>query len=114
MIHPITSIIQEHKSDRSRGIYSICSANRFELQAAMKQARDVHSFLLVEPTSNQVDQFGGYTDMKPLDFAEYVIAVAKENNFSPSLLILGGDHLGPNVWKDEPEHEAMNFARDQN
>ena len=113
MIHPVISIIEEHKPNPSKGIYSVCSANRFVLQAAMMQALKDNSSLLVEATSNQVDQFGGYTGMTPVDFANYVNSIASEIGFSQSSLILGGDHLGPNVWQDEPEDIAMKNARDQ-
>ena len=51
-----------------KGIYSICSAHPWVLGAAMKQALDDGTPLLIESTSNQVDQFGGYTGMKPADF----------------------------------------------
>jgi D-tagatose-1,6-bisphosphate aldolase subunit GatZ/KbaZ len=113
MKHPVTSIIHEHKGTPAKGIYSVCSANRYVLQAAMKQARDDHSLLLVEATSNQVDQFGGYTGMRPMDFRNYVTAIATENDLPQSSLILGGDHLGPNVWQSQPAAIAMNNALDQ-
>ncbi len=113
MIHPVSSIIQEHKQNPSKGIYSVCSANRFVLQAAMKQAIQDNSQLLVEATSNQVDQFGGYTGMTPADFAKYVYDISLEVGFSRSSLILGGDHLGPNVWQSQQEDIAMKNARDQ-
>jgi len=113
MIHPIRSIIQKHKNNPSNGIYSVCSANRFVLEAAMIQAKKDNSSLLIEATSNQVDQFGGYTGMTPKDFANYVYSIAKEVGFPESSIILGGDHLGPNVWQDQPEDIAMSNARDQ-
>ncbi len=113
MIHPICSIIQKHKKNPSNGIYSVCSANRFVLEAAMIQAKKDNSSLLIEATSNQVDQFGGYTGMTPQDFANYVYSLAKEAGLSKSSIILGGDHLGPNVWQDQPEDVAMSNARDQ-
>lgn len=113
MKHPVSSIIQGHKQNPSKGIYSVCSANRFVLEAAMKQAHQDNSVLLVEATSNQVDQFGGYTGMTPLDFAKYVSSIAVEVGLSQSSLILGGDHLGPNVWQNLDKETAMKNARDQ-
>ncbi len=113
MKHPVSSIIQNHKQNPSKGIYSVCSANRFVLEAAMKQAHQDNSVLLVEATSNQVDQFGGYTGMTPLDFAKYVSSIATEVGLLASSLILGGDHLGPNVWQNQPKDIAMKNARDQ-
>ncbi len=45
--------------------------------------------------------------MTPKDFVTYVRGIAKENNFPFENIILGGDHLGPNVWQNEPADSAM-------
>jgi D-tagatose-1,6-bisphosphate aldolase subunit GatZ/KbaZ len=93
-----------------KGIYSICSAHPWVLGAAMKQALDDGTPLLIESTSNQVDQFGGYTGMKPADFVHFVHLIADRVGFSRDRLILGGDHLGPNAWRGLPAEEAMQRA----
>jgi D-tagatose-1,6-bisphosphate aldolase subunit GatZ/KbaZ len=93
-----------------KGIYSICSAHPWVLGAAMKQALDDGTPLLIESTSNQVDQFGGYTGMKPADFVRFVHLIADRVGFSRDRLILGGDHLGPNAWRHLPAEEAMQRA----
>lgn len=93
-----------------RGIYSICSAHPWVLAAAMRQALDDDTPLLIESTSNQVDQFGGYTGMKPADFVRFVHLIAERVGFSRDSLILGGDHLGPNAWRSLPAQEAMQRA----
>lgn len=94
-------------------ITSICSANRFVLKAAMLNQQNSNNKLLIESTSNQVDQFGGYTGMTPIDFVEFVKSIAEEVNFSVKNIILGGDHLGPNVWQNEMAESAMLKAEDQ-
>jgi len=68
------------------------------------------SMLLIESTSNQVDQFGGYTGMKPADFAGYVKSIAHKTGFPENRILLGGDHLGPNAWQSLPAEEAMSHA----
>jgi D-tagatose-1,6-bisphosphate aldolase subunit GatZ/KbaZ len=93
-----------------KGIYSICSAHPWVLGAAMKQALDDGTPLLIESTSNQVDQFGGYTGMKPADFVRFVYLIADRVGFSRGSLILGGDHLGPNAWRTLGAEEAMQRA----
>jgi D-tagatose-1,6-bisphosphate aldolase subunit GatZ/KbaZ len=93
-----------------KGIYSICSAHPWVLEAAMKQALDDDTPLLVESTSNQVDQYGGYTGMKPADFVRFVHRIADGVGFKRERLILGGDHLGPNAWRALPAEEAMRKA----
>ena len=93
-----------------KGIYSICSAHPWVLGAAMKQALDDGTPLLIESTSNQVDQFGGYTGMKPADFVRFVYRIADGIGLSRDRLILGGDHLGPNAWRGFAAEEAMQRA----
>jgi D-tagatose-1,6-bisphosphate aldolase subunit GatZ/KbaZ len=90
-----------------KGIYSICSAHPWVLEAAMRQAMDDGTPLLIESTSNQVDQYGGYTGMKPADFVRFVQQIADQTGLPRDHLILGGDHLGPNAWRNLPAQEAM-------
>ena len=77
------------------------------LEACFKQAKDDESLLLIESTSNQVDQFGGYTGMKPKDFVGYVHAIAAQAGFPQEMILLGGDHLGPNAWQALSADQAM-------
>lgn len=103
-------IIDAHKSGRTIGIYSICSADPTVLRASIRHAREDGTSVLVEATSNQVDQFGGYTGMTPPDFRELVYKIADEEGLSRSDIILGGDHLGPNRWQKEEPVSAMEKA----
>ncbi|WP_214465085.1 class II D-tagatose-bisphosphate aldolase non-catalytic subunit, partial [Enterobacter hormaechei] len=66
----------------------------------------------IEATSNQVNQFGGYTGMTPADFREFVFAIADKVGFARERIILGGDHLGPNCWQNLPAAQAMANADD--
>ncbi len=91
-------------------MYSVCSANAAVLEACFRQAREDESILLIESTSNQVDQEGGYTGMKPVDFVGYVNAIATRVGFPKEMILLGGDHLGPNKWQVLPATEAMDHA----
>ncbi len=109
----ILSLIQEHKTGKPVGITSVCSANEYVIKAAVINARKNSNILLIESTSNQVDQFGGYTGMKPDDFRNYVFRIAGLENFSSENLILGGDHLGPNVWQNKKSGIAMQYAKEQ-
>jgi D-tagatose-1,6-bisphosphate aldolase subunit GatZ/KbaZ len=78
----------------------------------MSQALEDDSILIVEATSNQVDQFGGYTGMTPPRFKLYVEEIAAAMNFPVDRIILGGDHLGPNSWQAERAESAMEKACD--
>jgi D-tagatose-1,6-bisphosphate aldolase subunit GatZ/KbaZ len=68
--------------------------------------------VLIEATCNQVNQFGGYTGMRPADFVQFVHEIADRIGFPRQNLILGGDHLGPLVWANEPAERAMAKAKD--
>ncbi len=93
------------------GMFSICCAHLPCLEAALTVARHDGTDLLVEATSNQVDQFGGYTGLTPQAFRAWVIGLAKEQGLDEERLILGGDHLGPNPWRRENADAAMAKAR---
>lgn len=108
----VQSLIATHRRGEIVGLYSVCSSNEQVLLAAMQVARQYGTDLLIEATSNQVDQFGGYTGMTPVQFRAYVEALAGARGFPADRLILGGDHLGPNAWQSLPADEAMAHARD--
>ncbi|PZU88232.1 MAG: D-tagatose-bisphosphate aldolase, class II, non-catalytic subunit [Shinella sp.] len=91
----------------SKGIPSICSAHPMVIEASMLHALAKGEHLLVEATCNQVNQDGGYTGMTPADFRIFVEKIAAKTGFPLDRLILGGDHLGPNPWKNLPADEAM-------
>lgn len=95
-----------------KGIYSVCSAHPWVIEAAMRQVLDGDDVLLIEATCNQVNQFGGYTGMTPADFRDYALGIAECVGFPANRLLLGGDHLGPNPWKNLPADEAMKNSED--
>lgn len=103
-------VIARRKAEERCGVYSCCSANEDVLIAAIDRAVATGSILLVEATANQVNQFGGYTGKTPEEFACYVRGLAHERGLALDKLCLGGDHLGPLVWRDEPEAVAMRKA----
>jgi D-tagatose-1,6-bisphosphate aldolase subunit GatZ/KbaZ len=104
--------VERHKSDNAVGIYSVCSAHPLVIEASVLQALDDDGYLLVEATSNQVDQFGGYTGMKPRDFRRLVLELARRHGLPEDRIVLGGDHLGPNRWQERPAEEALAYADD--
>lgn len=103
-------LLEQNRSGMQRGIYSVCSAHRLVLEAAFAQATRDRSPLLIEATCNQVNQDGGYTGLTPAQFRDYVQSIAREMNFPTERLILGGDHLGPNPWRNQPAAMAMEKA----
>jgi len=106
-LSPLAEVVHAQKQGVARGITSVCSAQAVVLQAAMEQALEDASGVLVESTSNQVNQEGGYTGVRPAEFAAFVHGLATEAGLSGDRVILGGDHLGPHPWRAQGATIAM-------
>lgn len=111
MKNKLLSILDKRKNGIHAGVPSFCSANKIVIEAIMSQAKRFDDIVLIEATSNQVNQFGGYMDMTSVDFREYVYKIADQIGFDRENIILGGDHLGPLPWCDKPEKVAMEHAK---
>jgi len=110
MQNRLTTMGPHQRRGRAEGIYSVCSSHPRVLLAAFARAAADNSDLLIEATCNQVNQFGGYAGMAPADFTRYISAMADQMGFDKGRLIIGGDHLGPHVWKNETADSAMDKA----
>ena len=111
--HPhLLDVVRAQKLGEPRGIYSVCSANRFVLEASMLQARADGGFVCIESTSNQVNPEGGYTGQTPADFVRAVRNIARAMDFPMERVLLGGDHLGPFPHQKLPAEVAMAKARE--
>ena len=106
----LLDLVSRHKRGEPAGVYSLCSAHPKVIECALSEARDHEVPLLVEATSNQVNQHGGYTGMKPADFHRFVGDIAERVGGDASALWLGGDHLGPNPWRSKHAELAMALA----
>lgn len=108
---PFKEIIKCQKQGIPKGICSICSANKYVIEATMEKALANDSdYVLIESTANQVNQFGGYIGMNPEDFKVFVLSIGKRIGFPLNRIILGGDHLGPYPWREEKADQAMEKA----
>lgn len=110
--NPLKKIVELQKKGKSTGIYSVCSANGYVIEAALKRGRSDGSCVLIESTANQCDQNGGYTGMTPADFRRFVLEIADRNDFDRQQIFLGGDHLGPLTFAEKDEAEAMADAEE--
>ncbi len=100
-------IIEMKSESQPPGIFSVCSASPYVLSAALMLAKK-HDFpLLIESTCNQVNQYGGYMGLTPEQFVASVHKHAVQHGLTPGSIFLGGDHLGPSVWKNETAESAM-------
>lgn len=99
--------LKENRNGKSVGVYSVCSSHPAVIKASIEQAKVDQSILLIESTSNQVNQFGGYTGLKPHDFINLVKNEALKIGLPEENIVFGGDHLGPNTWQNLNVQEAM-------
>lgn len=107
MLHPLQDMMMKRREGKKVGIPSYCTANEIVLEAVLERAKETGVPTLIEATANQVNQYGGYTGMKPQDFMNFVNEIAERVGCSKELMILGGDHLGPLTWCGEVEEIAM-------
>lgn len=105
-------MIAKRKEGIICGVPSYCTANELVIESVLKQAKRFDDSILIEATANQVNQFGGYTGMKPADYREFVYEIADRIGFPRENVVLGGDHLGPLTWVDEDEASAMDKAEE--
>lgn len=106
----LREIVDANRSGQPVGLYSVCSAHPSVLRAAMRQALDDDSALLIESTSNQVNQFGGYTGLSPVQFVAFLRSIAQEVGLAPGRLVIGSDRLGPYPWRAETSEIALEKA----
>lgn len=108
----LRDMIAKRKEGIICGVPSYCTANELVIESVLKQAKRFDDSILIEATANQVNQFGGYTGMKPADYREFVYEIADRIGFPRENVVLGGDHLGPLTWVDEDEASAMDKAEE--
>ena len=106
----LRDIVAAQHRGQSMGIYSICSSHPVVIDASIEQALRDESALLIESTSNQVNQYGGYTGMTPVDFRDFVLSRCGDRGIDKNRIILGGDHLGPIPFQSESADSAMDKA----
>jgi D-tagatose-1,6-bisphosphate aldolase subunit GatZ/KbaZ len=108
----LLELLARHKAGQGGGITSVCSAHPLVVEAALREAARARQPVLIEATSNQVNQFGGYTGMRPADFREWAGAIAARAGVRSHELLLGGDHLGPHAWRADSATVALAHAED--
>lgn len=107
MNHSLLAIPEAYHRGEHLGITSVCSAHPVVIEAALQLAERHDKPVLIEATCNQVNQDGGYTGMTPAAFRQFVEGIADKVGLDNRRIVLGGDHLGPNPWKDLPPDQAM-------
>lgn len=107
----LRELLRSNRLSKKSGIYAVCSAHPAVIEAAVQQSLADGSLLLVESTSSQVNQYGGYTGMAPSEFAGFVHSAAKRAGLPADQVVLGADHSGPFPWRHEASNSALEKAQ---
>tara|TARA_B100000767_G_C19718103_1_gene515916 strand:+ start:141 stop:1364 length:1224 start_codon:yes stop_codon:yes gene_type:complete len=92
---------------KDKSLPSFCTAN-FDVIESIFYYCLINKFpCLIECTSNQVNQDGGYTFTTPKLFVKKINKLRKKIKLNKSQLFLGGDHLGPLPWKNNTNKTAL-------
>jgi D-tagatose-1,6-bisphosphate aldolase subunit GatZ/KbaZ len=103
----LREVLRGNRESGKGGIYAVCSAHPAVIEASVQQSLADGSALLVESTSSQVNQFGGYTGLTPSQFAQFLHSAAGRAGLPADRVLLGGDHLGPFPWRQEASLSAL-------
>ena len=74
----LLELVRRHRAGEPLGVYSVCSAHPLVLRATLAHAHRHGREALIEATSNQVNQHGGYTGLRPAAFRDVVYRLADE------------------------------------
>jgi D-tagatose-1,6-bisphosphate aldolase subunit GatZ/KbaZ len=106
----LRDVFLSNRQSGQGGIFAVCSAHPTVIEAGVQQSLEDDSILLVESTSSQVNQFGGYTGLTPGEFAKFVHSAARSAGLPAERVLLGGDHIGPFPWRQEASASALRKA----
>ena len=107
MAEMLRQIVRDSRAGRPVAIPSVCTAHPEVIRASLSRAAALYRPIVIEATSNQVNQDGGYSGQRPADFIAIVQAMAAEIGLDPAQLAFGGDHLGPQGWRGLDAGAAM-------
>jgi D-tagatose-1,6-bisphosphate aldolase subunit GatZ/KbaZ len=111
MTEVLRDIIARNRAGDPVAIPSVCSAQPDVIRASLNLAQTLDRAVVIEATSNQVNQDGGYTGMTAAGFRGFVQTIADRAGLDRDRIIFGGDHLGPQAWRSFPADAAMAKAR---
>ena len=92
---------------KSKALPSFCTSNIDVIESILFFCNIKKLPCLIESTSNQVNQHGGYTNKTPKMFVKEISSLRKKIKFDSKRLFLGGDHLGPLPWGKKNKNIAI-------
>ena len=96
-----------NKIINNKALPSFCTSNIEVIKTILFFCHIKKLPCLIECTSNQVNQHGGYTNKTPKMFIKEILSISKKIKFNSKKLFLGGDHLGPLPWKKKSKTVAI-------
>ncbi len=87
-----------------------CVSNYDVIKSILFFVKKNNLTVIIESTSSQVNQFGGYTNKTPKQFKTMIYDLCKKIKFPLSQVILGGDHLGHFPWRKRKKKLANRNA----
>src|ERR1035437_5415294 len=87
----LRDVLRSNRQSGKGGMCAVCSAHPAVIEAAIQQSLEDGSVLLVESTSSQVNQFGGYTGLTPSQFVRFLHSAARSTGLPVERILLGGD-----------------------
>jgi D-tagatose-1,6-bisphosphate aldolase subunit GatZ/KbaZ len=94
-----------------KNLPSFCTSNDDVIETIFDFCKIFNLPLLIECTSNQVNQFGGYSGLNTKSFKKNILKISKIKKFKKKKLYIGADHLGPLPWMNLKEDKAMLNAK---
>jgi len=95
-----------------KGCISVCSSNQLVIESVFREVKAKDIPIFIESTANQVNQFGGYTNLTPIKFKEFVFQIADKIGLPYEKIFLGGDHLGAYVWNALETNQALDLSKE--
>ena len=92
---------------KNKALPSFCTSNIDVIETILFFCHIKKLPCLIESTSNQVNQHGGYTNKTPKIFVTEILNLKKKIKFNSKKIFLGGDHLGPLPWGEKNKSTAM-------
>jgi D-tagatose-1,6-bisphosphate aldolase subunit GatZ/KbaZ len=111
-VFDIKALIEANRAGEKNGLPCFCTANDHVIRSILSYVKGTGRPAVIEATCNQVNQDGGYTGMTPTDYMAWVGDIAANADVGMDQIIMGGDHLGPNPWRNLTAEAAMEKARE--
>ena len=96
--------------DKKKSYPCFCVSNYDVIKSILFFVKKNNLPVIIESTSSQVNQFGGYTNKTPKQFKAMIFDLCKKIKFPLSQVILGGDHLGHFPWRKRKKKLANKNA----